>query len=45
MAFQLGTEKSLDGIDDYFIRLGLCIKKISTIKFLAPLSGTLVNLW
>ena len=26
MACQLGTQKSLDGIVDYFIRIGLCIK-------------------
>ena len=26
MAFQLGTEKSLDGIANYFIRFGLCLK-------------------
>ena len=38
MAFQPGTEKSLDGIANYFIRFGLCLK-ISQIKFMAPLSG------
>ena len=38
MAFQMGTEKSLDGIADYFIRFSLC-KKIRQ-KFLAPLPGT-----
>ena len=26
MAFQLGTEKSLDGIANYFIKFGLCLK-------------------
>ena len=26
MEFQLGTEKSLDGIANYFIRFGLCLK-------------------
>ena len=35
MAFQLGTEKSLDGIVNYFIRFGLCLK-ISQTRFMAP---------
>ena len=26
MEFQLGTEKSLDGIANYLIRFGLCLK-------------------
>ena len=26
MEFQLGTEKSFDGIANYFIRFGLCLK-------------------
>ena len=38
MAFQLGTEKSLDGIVNYFIRFGLCLKNQSN-KFMAPLPG------
>ena len=38
MAFQLGTEKSLDGIDNYFIRFGLCLT-ISQIKCMPSLPG------
>ena len=43
MAFPLGTEKSLDGIANYFIRFGLCLK-ISHIKFMALLSGIEKNM-
>ena len=38
MAFQLGTEKSLDGFVNYFIRFGLGLK-ISQTSSMAPLSG------
>ena len=37
MAFQLGTENSLDGIANYFSIFGLCLK-ISQIKFMVSLS-------
>ena len=33
MEFQLGTKKSLDGIVDYFIKFGLCLK-ISQTSFM-----------
>ena len=31
MAFQLGTKKSLDGIVNYFIIFGLCLKISQTV--------------
>ena len=43
MAFQLGTEKSLDGIVNYFIKFGLCLK-ISQTSFMAPLPGIEKNM-
>ena len=36
MAFQLGTEKSLDGIVNYFFRFGLCLK-INQTSFMETL--------
>ena len=38
MAFQLGTEKSLDGFVNYFIIFGLCLK-ISQTSSMAQLPG------
>ena len=45
MTFQLGIEKSLDVIANYFIRCGLYIKKKKSTKFMAHFSWGLKSVW